>query len=318
MGPDPTLLKHTFDPQWIRGQPAFDPIQRDFFWMAKIEKFSIFRGNFPNPNPNKMADPTWPVQQKNWPDPSQKFLTRTHPCFSLRKLTLDIFFSVVKFPRLFADLRIAPSGLCLNFAEMKRSRHDEMILKNILKIFVLKHLLYYNRQPPRFQLKLALCRLKRHVVMYLSLFQPLSLLKSVWMFPRRFVLQSLSPGMLPEQPRDCLAPTNLLWTRLINPLHFNQLLLKNRYGIGFLGWLEIKLFEVVITLGSKIKRATFPLQCSIFFNKIGHQTTFFWSSCKNKKIDKGVLDGEQELYIHMEIDRTLKREVTKNGLRCQK
>jgi len=37
-----------------------------------MEKFGIFRGNFPNPN-RKMADPTQPEQQKidpTRPDPS--------------------------------------------------------------------------------------------------------------------------------------------------------------------------------------------------------------------------------------------------------
>jgi len=60
MGPDPTQPEHTFDPQYIRGQPNFDlgnfcPDQRDFFESPKrkIEEFGIFRGNFPNPDPTR-------------------------------------------------------------------------------------------------------------------------------------------------------------------------------------------------------------------------------------------------------------------------
>jgi len=64
-GPWPEL---TFDLQQIRGWPAFDP---GTFWSdpkEKIEIFTIFRGNFPNPNHRWLT----------WPDPDQKFWTRTH------------------------------------------------------------------------------------------------------------------------------------------------------------------------------------------------------------------------------------------------
>jgi len=52
-----TRPEHTFETQWIRGWPAFDPALfdltwRDFVWpkWKKMEKFEILRGNFPNPN----------------------------------------------------------------------------------------------------------------------------------------------------------------------------------------------------------------------------------------------------------------------------
>jgi len=58
-GPWPEL---TFDPQSIRGRPAFDPgtfrpDQTRFFLTQreKIQTFDIFRGNFPNLNPNHIG-----------------------------------------------------------------------------------------------------------------------------------------------------------------------------------------------------------------------------------------------------------------------
>jgi len=49
------LLTHSkweADPTLTR--VLFDPTREDFFWpeMQKIEKFVIFMGKFPNPNPN--------------------------------------------------------------------------------------------------------------------------------------------------------------------------------------------------------------------------------------------------------------------------
>jgi len=82
MGPDPIQPKHTFDAQWIEADPSltqvlFDPTRR-----VKIEKFGIFRGNFPNLDSNQKWL-TWPdPSNKNWPlpDPGQTFLNQSHNC----------------------------------------------------------------------------------------------------------------------------------------------------------------------------------------------------------------------------------------------
>jgi len=78
MGPDPT--RAYFDPQQIRAQPAFDS---GTFWSEekKIEKFDIFRENFPNSNQNHK----WLTQ----PNPGQKILTLTHH-FLLKNLGLGL------------------------------------------------------------------------------------------------------------------------------------------------------------------------------------------------------------------------------------
>jgi len=74
MGPDPT--KHTFDPQYVIGLGTFwtDPMR--FFWSEgeKIEKFVIFRQNFPKPNQRCRQ-----AQQKiDLTQPRLKFLNLTH------------------------------------------------------------------------------------------------------------------------------------------------------------------------------------------------------------------------------------------------
>jgi len=56
----------------------FDLTWSNYFWSEwkKIEKFEVFRGNFPNPNQNQIWL-TWPdPSNKNWPNPSQNFLTQ--------------------------------------------------------------------------------------------------------------------------------------------------------------------------------------------------------------------------------------------------
>jgi len=58
-------------------QVLFDPVQVIFFLPEgqKIEKFGIFRGNFPNPNQRWL---TQPEQQKIDPDPSLRLHNNTH------------------------------------------------------------------------------------------------------------------------------------------------------------------------------------------------------------------------------------------------
>jgi len=65
-------------------QPGYFPTQpEEIFFLTqreKIEKFDIFRGNFPISNPNRKWL-TRPEPQKidpTRPDPGQKFLTQTH------------------------------------------------------------------------------------------------------------------------------------------------------------------------------------------------------------------------------------------------
>jgi len=60
--PDPTLA-------WLLLTAAFDPGTFCFDLKGKIEKFDIFRGNFPNPNPNHKWL-TRPGSKKFYPDPS--------------------------------------------------------------------------------------------------------------------------------------------------------------------------------------------------------------------------------------------------------
>jgi len=97
-----TRPEHTFDPQKIRGQPGSDlgtfwPNQMAFFLPEgpKIEKFELFRGNFPNPYPNQRwltqpkqqkFDPTWPGSKNFDSDPSLvcvKILDLNWPIFVL-------------------------------------------------------------------------------------------------------------------------------------------------------------------------------------------------------------------------------------------
>jgi len=65
-GPWPDPTRAYFWPAVNKGltRVLSDPTQRDFFWPEgqKIEKFDIFRGNFPNSNPNHK----W----LTWPDPN--------------------------------------------------------------------------------------------------------------------------------------------------------------------------------------------------------------------------------------------------------
>jgi len=81
IGPESTRPELTFDLQEIRGRRAFVPTRRDFFCPKgkKIEKFDVFRGNFPNSNPNhnlltrpepQKIDPTRPGSKNLDPDPS--------------------------------------------------------------------------------------------------------------------------------------------------------------------------------------------------------------------------------------------------------
>jgi len=73
MGPDPTRAYFwpTVNKRPTRLWPGYFPTRPEaIFWPEgkKIEKFDVFRGNFPNSNPNHK----WLTR----PDPGQKILTR--------------------------------------------------------------------------------------------------------------------------------------------------------------------------------------------------------------------------------------------------
>jgi len=76
MGPDPTRAYFwpTVNKRPTRLRPRYflTQLEEIFFYSKglKIEKFNIFRGNFPNLNSNQK----W----LTWPDPGQNFLTQTH------------------------------------------------------------------------------------------------------------------------------------------------------------------------------------------------------------------------------------------------
>jgi len=81
----------------IRGWPAldrvpFDPTRRDFFWSSegkKIEKFDVFRGNFPNTNHRWLTRPDLARATKNWPYP-----TRSHHYVYIQTFVCIILMSI--------------------------------------------------------------------------------------------------------------------------------------------------------------------------------------------------------------------------------
>jgi len=105
MGPD--LTQAYFWPaenkRPTRLRLGYFPTRRDFFWLEgkKIEKFDIFKGNFPNSNPNHIwltqpkpqkIDPT---RVKNfWPGP----ITTANNCQFPLKLPTKVLCSIWSFP----------------------------------------------------------------------------------------------------------------------------------------------------------------------------------------------------------------------------
>jgi len=97
MGPDPTRAyfwpavnkrpTQEADPPLTR--VLSDPTQRDFFWSEgkKIENFDIFRGNFPNSNPNLKL--TRPGSKIFDPDPSLGFLDECTESFRYSSVICD-------------------------------------------------------------------------------------------------------------------------------------------------------------------------------------------------------------------------------------
>jgi len=82
IGPDPT--RAFFWPA-VNKRPTrvlSDLTRSKFFWPEgkKMEKFDIFRGNFPNSNPNHkwLTRPNPSHKKLTRPDPGQKILTGTH------------------------------------------------------------------------------------------------------------------------------------------------------------------------------------------------------------------------------------------------
>jgi len=123
MGPDPTQAYFwpTVNKRPTRLWPGYFLTQPEWIFLTggkKIEKFGIFRRNFPNSNPNpkwlSQPNPTWAT--KNWPDPGQKFLTRTHHYSAYCIFRLDGCGSVLKLHNLiyFYSIRemMNIEGLC--------------------------------------------------------------------------------------------------------------------------------------------------------------------------------------------------------------
>jgi len=86
----------------------FDPTLWIFFWpkRKKTEKFVIFRGKFPNPNPNQIW-PTQPGTIKNWPQHGSKIIDQgaslfeTLPCNTVSPQPLCHSNTTQNFPKLF-------------------------------------------------------------------------------------------------------------------------------------------------------------------------------------------------------------------------
>jgi len=93
MGHDPTRSKLTFDPQKIRGRPAFDPTLRNFFWPEgqNLKNLMYLGKNFQIQTQTINGWPDLTRATKNWPDltratknwsdltqPGPKFLFQTH------------------------------------------------------------------------------------------------------------------------------------------------------------------------------------------------------------------------------------------------